>query len=180
MNDLSDGRSGFPSARRGRFASARAGATSRATLALLAALGSGSCGSSGEKPDGAAALDTNCEGTGDDFFAGISKTSPAGVTMEIVSAEPAPPANSDQNAWTVRLTDDGAAPLEGANLIVAPFMPQHGHSAPNIIGNELGGGLYTLAPIYLKMTGLWEVTLKATPAEGTESRVMFRFCIPPR
>jgi len=150
-----------------------------AALTLLAALGAGACGSPGGQAEDAAVFN-NCEGTGDEFFAGISKTSPAGVTMEIVSAEPAPPANSDQNAWTVKLTDGAAVPLEGASLIVAPYMPQHGHGAPNIIGDELGGGLYTLTPIYLKMTGLWEVTLKATPTDGAESRVVFRFCIPPR
>ena len=59
--------------------------------------------------------------------------------MEILSAEPAPPANSDQNAWTVKLTDaDAGAPIEGATLIVAPYMPQHGHGAPNIIGGRGG------------------------------------------
>lgn len=146
-----------------------------AALLLTALLSAAACGSSG------APATPDCDNLGEQFFAGISKTSAAGVTMEILSAEPAPPANSDQNAWTVKLTDaDAGAPIEGATLIVAPYMPQHGHGAPNIIGDEVGGGSYTLSPIYLKMTGLWEVTLKATPAGGTESRVMFPFCIPPR
>jgi hypothetical protein len=146
-------------------------------LLAASALAPGACGSAG------GSMPEDCDNLGEEFFAGISKTSAADVTMEIVSAEPAPPANSDKNAWTVRLTDtstEAAAPIEGANLIVAPYMPQHGHGAPNIPATEEGGGSYTLSPIYLKMTGLWEVTLKATPAGGPESRVMFRFCIPPR
>lgn len=149
-------------------------------LAISAGGFAGACGSTAATGD---APFNNCDDLGEEFFAGMSKTSAAGVRMELVAAEPAPPANSDQNAWTVRLGDDpsdAGVPLEGANVIVAPYMPQHGHGAPNIIGGELGGGLYLLSPIYLKMTGLWEVTLKAIPAGGTESRVMFRFCIPPR
>lgn len=160
------------------------GAAGHVTAVLLlatATLSSAACGpSGGNASDGA--VFNNCDDLGEDFFAGMSKTSPGGVTMEIVSADPAPPANSDRNTWTVKLTDSSsaAAPIEGATLIVAPYMPQHGHGAANIIAAEDGGGSYTLSPIYLKMTGLWEVTLKATPLDGTESRVMFPFCIPPR
>jgi photosystem II stability/assembly factor-like uncharacterized protein len=149
-------------------------------LLIAGAMSSGACGANGEPSTDVGAVFHNCEDRGEDFFAGIAKTSPGGVTTTIVAATPTPPANADDNDWTVRLTDPSGAPLLGATLVVAPYMVDHGHGAPNVIALEESDGTYHLAPVYLKMTGLWQVTLKATPAGGSESRVMFPICIPPR
>lgn len=153
-------------------------------LLTAGAMSWGACGASGDPTPAVGAVFNNCEDRGEDFFPGIAKTSPEGVTMAITAAAPTPPANTDDNDWIVKLTDAAGAPLLGANVVVAPYMVDHGHGAPNVIALEEGDGNYHLAPVYLKMTGLWQVTLKATPAGGQaaeqESRVMFPFCIPPR
>jgi len=166
------------------------GAWRRMVLVLLTAgaMSSGACGADGPPMKDLGAVFNNCEDRGEDFFAGIAKTSADGVTMAIAAAAPTPPANTDDNAWTVRLTDPSGAPVLGANLVVAPYMVDHGHGAPPVLALEESEGNYHVAPVYLKMTGLWQVTLKATPAaspesgeaNAVESRVMFSFCIPPR
>ena len=151
---------------------------------LLACLLSG-CSSPAEtapgdgKPDGSG-FDLTCEGRADNYFAGMKKASAdGGVTVEIVSADPAPPANSDMNAWTLKLSSDSGAAFEGATIVGAPFMIDHGHGAPNQIASDLTGGRYKLGPLALKMAGLWQVTLKITPPGGQEISVVFSFCIPP-
>ena len=146
---------------------------------LLAACGPAETAPGNGKPDGSG-FDPTCEGRADDYFAGMKKTSTnGGVTVEIVSADPAPPANSDMNAWTLKLSGDGGAPFEGATIVGSPFMIDHGHGAPNQIASELTGGRYKLGPLALKMAGLWQVTLKITPPGGQEISVVFSFCIPP-
>ena len=133
----------------------------------------------GSKPDGAG-FDPTCEGRADSYFAGMKKTSTGdGLTVEIVSADPAPPANTDTNSWMLKLSGVGGTPVEGATIIGAPFMVDHGHGAANQIASEVGGGRYKLGPLALKMAGLWQVTLKITPAGGQETPVVFSFCIPP-
>lgn len=123
----------------------------------------------------------SCEGRGDEYFAGIAKTSEGGtLTVAVVSAEPAPPANSYTNKWTLAVTDaTNEAPMLGALVVAAPYMVDHGHGAPNVIGTEVGEGAYLIDPLSLKMNGLWDVTLKVTPSGGEESRVVFSFCVQP-
>ena len=144
----------------------------------LTACGSGETGAETGNPD--AGFDPTCEGRADNYFAGMKKTSAgAALTVEIVSAEPAPPANNDTNSWTLKLSSADAAPVEGATIIGSPFMIDHGHGAANQIATELGAGRYKLGPLALKMAGLWQVTLKITPPAGQETPVVFSFCIPP-
>ena len=132
----------------------------------------------GSKPD--AGLDPTCEGRAESYFAGMKKTSTGGaLTVEIVSADPAPPANTDTNLWMLKLSGSGGTPVEGATIIGSPFMIDHGHGAANQIASELGGGRYKLGPLALKRAGLWQVTLKITPTGGQETSVVFSFCIPP-
>src|SRR5262245_55584821 len=142
---------------------------------LLSAIG---CGGSG--PDGTEAP-PSCENRGDMYFAGITKTSDDGTaTVQITSAAPAPPANSYTNDWDLLVTDPVfGTPMLGALVIAAPYMVDHGHGAPNVIATESGDGVYTIDPLSLKMNGLWDVTMKVTPAGGTEERVVFSFCVMP-
>ena len=123
----------------------------------------------------------SCENRGDMYFAGITKTTTDGiVSVDITSAEPAPPANSYTNDWNLLITDaTTGAPVEGALVIAAPYMVNHGHGAPNVIADEAGAGVYVIDPLSLKMNGLWDVTMKVTPQGGVESRTVFSFCVLP-
>jgi hypothetical protein len=146
-----------------------------ATLATgLAALGLAGCGNGGVP-------EVICEGRGEAYFAGIAKTSEdAELVITLTSAEPAPPANSYANKWTLGVTDAVAAePVPGVFMVAAPYMVDHGHGAPNAIATEIGDGSYLVDPLSLKMNGLWDITIKATPAGGEETRAVFSFCVEP-
>jgi hypothetical protein len=146
-----------------------------AALAALSALGAGllGCGDAAAPPD--------CENRGDQYFAGIAKTTDDGAsTVQITSAAPAPPANSYSNRWELMVTDaTSSSPITGALVIAAPYMVDHGHGAPNAIATETDGGGYVIDPLSLKMNGLWDVTIKVTPQGGAESRMVFSFCVQP-
>ena len=120
-----------------------------------------------------------CEGRGDAFSAGMTKTAEGGdVVVSLESADPAPPANSADNVWTLRVTNVAGELVEHAELIAAPYMVDHGHGAPNQLASEIEPGLYSVSPLALQMSGLWEVTIRVVPEDGgPESRVLFSFCI---
>ena len=123
----------------------------------------------------------DCENRGDQYFAGITKTTDGGTTtIQITSAAPAPPANSYTNRWELLVTDATTTnPITGALVIAAPYMVDHGHGAPNVIATEMDGGAYLIDPLSLKMNGLWDVTMKVTPQGGAETRLVFSFCVLP-
>jgi hypothetical protein len=153
----------------------------RFTSTLLLAWLLSACSDPGAGLQKPAGFDPTCEGRADNYFAGMKKTSASGdVTIEIVAAEPAPPANSDMNMWTLKLSDGSGAAIAGADVIGAPFMIDHGHGSPNQIATEPSAGRYKVGPLALKMAGLWQVTLKVTPVDAKEAvPVVFYFCIPP-
>jgi hypothetical protein len=113
------------------------------------------------------------------YVAGMQKTGPKGlVSVTLVSSDPGPPIKGT-NTWTVLVTDGGKVPQSGAALKVNPFMPDHGHGSPaKPVIMPLGDvGQYKVAPLYLFMAGLWEVTLNVTTTAGMQDAVVFRFCI---
>lgn len=155
---------------------ARIARTAPPAVALAVALiGCGGDGGSDTEPL------PSCENRGDVYFAGIAKTTVDGLTnIQITSAAPAPPANSYTNDWNLLVTDAATgSPIEGALVIAAPYMVDHGHGAPNVIADEPGAGAYVINPLSLKMNGLWDVTMKVTPQGGSESRAVFSFCVLP-
>ena len=99
-----------------------------------------------------------------------------------MSANPAPPARDD-NTWVLQLSSMSGgtvgAPVSGATVTVTPFMPDHQHGSGKTVVVEpmTEAGQYELAPVNLWMPGLWETTISASSATGTDS-VVFRFCIP--
>jgi len=113
------------------------------------------------------------------YVAGMQKTGAKGQTIvTLLSSDPGPPIKGN-NVWKVLVTDAQSAPQTGANLTIYPFMPDHGHPSPGKpVAKPLAeAGQYTVAPVYLFMAGLWEVTFNVTPLSGTQDAVVFRFCI---
>ena len=119
----------------------------------------------------------------DEFVVGLAKMG-AGSALEfkLMSANPAPPARDD-NTWELQLSSVTGGtiggPVTGASLQVTPFMPDHQHGSGKTVVVEpmAEAGHYELTPINLWMPGLWETTISASSASGSDS-VVFRFCIP--
>ncbi|MFO0591030.1 MAG: FixH family protein [Polyangiaceae bacterium] len=147
--------------------------------AALAACSDGETGTSGTTT----ATTTDTSGCATDtraqvYAVGLSESSADGaVKITFVDADPAPPAKGN-NTWTVKLTDGSGAALAGATIEATAYMPDHGHTSPiKPTGTEKDPGTYELTPVNLFMPGIWEVTLKVTPAGGMAEEVKFTFCV---
>ena len=114
----------------------------------------------------------------DTFVVGLEKMGQGGaLDFKLMSATPAPPARLD-NTWVVAITTAAGAPVESAQLQVTPYMPKHGHtSAIRVVPTAMPDpGQYSLAHVNFSMPGVWETTITASAAAGTDS-AMYRFCI---
>jgi hypothetical protein len=147
------------------------------TLSLVI-LASTACGGSHEPNVHPTPSDTVTCGssTADAPNAGLSRQGALGrYTFELAAFDPAPPVVGT-NTWTVRVLDANEAPVTGAQLAIKAFMPLHGHGSSAVPQITPQGDSYSIAGVYLFMPGLWQITLTATTADGTDSAV-FNFCI---
>jgi hypothetical protein len=113
------------------------------------------------------------------YVAGMQKTALNGQTIvRLLSSDPGPPIKGN-NVWQVLVTDAANAPQPGTTLKVNPFMPDHGHGSPakTVVKPLSEPAQYTVAPLYLFMAGLWEITFNVTAQSGVQDAVVFRFCI---
>ncbi len=148
----------------------------RALAVLLLAAAVAGCGDE-PPPDPR----TNCaeDPRADTFVAGLEKASTDGTKVRMLEATPGPPDRGD-NMWLFQVVDASGAMMDGATVVVKPFMPEHGHgSTPaeftaTAVGSE---GKYNVGPVNFFMPGLWELTVKVTPAGLSEQQVKFGFCV---
>lgn len=143
-------------------------------VALVGALGG--CGSD----DPVAPVQaTGCaaEKRADVFQIGLRKVMPSGFAVSLVEAKPAPPVKGD-NFWTLRVTDAQGAPIDGADVSIVPFMPDHGHGSAlkSTVTSTGADGKYTVSRVYLPMAGFWEITVTVTRGATTEE-ARFGFCL---
>lgn len=117
----------------------------------------------------------------DDYRLGLSASGSI-FTATFVDAMPAPPDKGD-NRWEIALSDASGTPVEGAEITVLPFMPDHGHGTSVMAEVSPGEapGLYILDPVNLHMAGLWEIRLSISldleGGEVSEDSVLFSFCV---
>ena len=123
----------------------------------------------------------NCadEDRADEFVVGLEKNGLSGkLVFKLLEATPAPPSRGN-NAWILQVTSQGtAAPVTGATMVVTPFMPDHQHGSPIVVGIEPmpEAGNYKLSPVNLWMPGLWETKITAQNGQETDAAV-FSFCL---
>lgn len=143
-------------------------ALSSLSLISLLACAPGEGGDAG--PDGG--------GTSFDVYApGMSKTGES-LTFTLVEAVPGPPVPTEDNTWTVRVTGANDAAVEGLEVVLTPFMPEHDHGTtpPDFEGAPAAtAGEYSVGPFVLPMPGFWEFTLSADDGADVSDEVVFRF-----
>jgi hypothetical protein len=143
-------------------------------LALLSACGNGDGSAPTGNPGSVHVPD--CEGRGEEFSAGMIKQSNEGaVEVVLVRADVAPPAQGI-NTWTLRANDSAGLPIVGANVTATFLMPDHTHPARLEVAKELEPGVYEVA-LYFSMPGLWQTTVRVTPADASAASVVFAFCV---
>jgi len=152
-------------------------------LSLFACLGLAACGGGSSGPDAAEMVDCSTVTGVDTFHVGLEKMGAMGaLDFQMMSVDPAPPARGN-NTWVVQVNAMQAGvvgnPVDGASLVVTPFMPAHQHGTPIPVGITPAGqpGQYTLTPVNLWMPGVWETTIQVTSGSTTDSAV-YKFCIP--
>jgi hypothetical protein len=113
---------------------------------------------------------------------GMHVTSDAGTfIVKLLQSVPGPPVKG-QNTFTVEVDQaDTGAPLDGLDITVTPWMPDHGHgTTPVAVTAAANSGSYTLAPVYTYMSGFWQIqfTIAGMLAEaGTTDTAMIPICI---
>ncbi|GAC1352272.1 MAG: hypothetical protein NVS3B20_22550 [Polyangiales bacterium] len=94
----------------------------------------------------------------------------------LVEGDPAPPSKGN-NTWILRVLDKTDHAVTDAVVDVKPFMPDHGHGTSVLAkASPTADGTYRVAPLYMFMPGLWQVTFTAKTGDLTDSAV-FTFCI---
>jgi hypothetical protein len=155
--------------------------SARRGLCVLAALAVFGCGDHQGDHAADSPSDTECSGDFDVYEAGMTKQAePGELSVELVESEPGPPEVRKDNTWWLRLSDAEGEPVQGAELLVTPYMPKHQHGSAEVVIEELADGEYKLSPIELIMPGVWEIPVNITPPEGEPSEAIFRFCIAER
>jgi hypothetical protein len=151
---------------------------------LLAAFAAnGGCDAEGDdeedESEEAPRADCSTEMRDDTYALGLEKSG-ASVRLAFRDALPAPPDRGD-NTWTIALLDADGTPVEGAQIGVEPFMPDHMHGT-SIEAQVMPGeapGEYVIDRLNLFMPGLWDVTLNVALADGATDQVVFSFCVDP-
>lgn len=113
----------------------------------------------------------------DVYEPGITKSA-GELEVELIEASPAPP-DVGNNVWQLAVRGPGGEPVEGAVVIVSPFMPEHGHgTSPADYEGVEEEGVYEVGPFNLFMPGRWDVTVVVEDeGAGLEDEVLFRFLL---
>jgi hypothetical protein len=101
-------------------------------------------------------------------------------SIAIESADPAPPQTND-NTWTIMLTDASDAPVQGATFKFDTYMPDHRHHGSITPDAQPGKspGEYVISRLNLFMPGLWQITFTVTASDGTTTdSVQWIYCVP--
>ena len=113
------------------------------------------------------------------YTANMQVTGVGGLLNFVLQAsDPAPPIKGT-NSWTVKVLDAKTGmPVSAANLMVMPFMPDHGHGTSIVPTVTAQPDDYKIDNVYLFMAGLWRVTIQVTTTDGhNNDAANFLFCI---
>lgn len=142
------------------------------------------CGASSVKPaDGGGSFVTcDTDPRAVPYEPGLSVRSQQDLfTVRLLSSTPGPPVKG-KNRWLVRIEETvTATPLDGLDVAVAPFMPDHQHDTLKVVVTPGEAGTYTFDPVYLFMSGVWEVRMDIrgeSAGQGISDRAVIPSCIP--
>jgi hypothetical protein len=91
------------------------------------------------------------------------------------------------NTWDLEVRDASGQVVDGLTIEAVPKMPDHGHGTSiTPVTTDAGGGRYVISPLYLYMSGFWQITLNLSAPDsdgGSSSQlhpdsVVFNVCIP--
>ena len=74
-----------------------------------------------------------------------------------LTIEPNPPHVGTHHVVITLDADAEGAPLEGANVMLSPWMPAHGHGSTDVEAIEQAPGVYIADDVWLNMPGVWDL-----------------------
>jgi YtkA-like len=154
----------------------------RAGAMLVLAAAAGGCGAPAAADDASVGPLYSCaaETRAVQYAPNLERTSASGKFKGILlQSTPAPPARGS-DTWTVKMLDANDVALDGLQMTASPYMPDHHHptTVPATV-TPLGGGTYTVTPVYFFMPAYWTITFKLHPEDDvTMDGVVFPICIP--
>lgn len=84
-------------------------------------------------------------------------TAKSGPFVGTLTIEPNPPhVGTNHVVITLDAQSDGM-PLEGATVMVSPWMPAHGHGSMDVEAVEQAPGVYMSEDVWLNMPGVWDL-----------------------
>ena len=160
-----------------------------ALLAAVSALSGSGCGSGASSPQGpqgssltsdASFLTCATDTRAMPYQPGLSFASVAGTyTVKLLASVPGPPVKGN-NTWTLEVDDAAGAPADGLAVSASGYMPDHMHGTTPMVVTAAGAGTYTVAPVYLYMSGFWQVTVNLGGAaiDAGNDHAVIPMCIP--
>ena len=97
------------------------------------------------------------------------------LSIQLLTSDPAPP-GVDLNTWTFKVLKQDGTAISGANVKIAPYMPDHGHGPSVVPSIAAAGDTYTATNVDLFMPGVWQITF-SIDAAGTLDQVVMDFCV---
>jgi hypothetical protein len=171
--------------------------------ALLVAagwLGSAGCSASSDSTDGSSSLsqfvDCTKETRATPYAPGtVERSGQMEFDVTLVDNRPGaadaqkPPGTwvRGSNTWDLMVRDSSGQGVGGLTIETVPRMPVHNHGTSiTPVTTDAGGGHYVISPLYLYMSGFWQITLNisALVSDGGSSSqlhpdsVVFNVCIP--
>ena len=133
-------------------------------LAVIFIVGVGGCSSGGATPGPSGPVTFPPDAL-------LALPSASGRLSVAVRTSPQPPVKG-VNAVQFRITDAAGVAVDGAGVVVVPWMPSHGHgtSVRPLVEAE-GDGVYTITNVYLYMDGQWQLrsTLSLQAGDAPDS-----------
>jgi YtkA-like len=148
-------------------------------LVVMAAVGCGSPASTVDDASTGPLYSCSAETRAVQYMPNLERTSASGKYKGIlVESVPAPPAHGS-DTWTVKIVDANDVAQDGLPMTASPYMPDHRHpTTVKATVTPVGGGTYTVTPVYFFMPGYWEITFKLHPDDDPMDGVVFPICIP--
>lgn len=143
------------------------------TPAEGAAGGAGAAGAGGSAPS-VCAKDDRAQ----TFTQGLEARSDKGtLTLRLLTIDPNPVFKGN-NAWKLQIVDAAGSPVDGLEVSVKPFMPDHNHGSSIVPSVTPAGsdGRYDVTLLNLFMPGLWQVTF-TVKSQGQTEQATFSFCV---
>lgn len=112
-------------------------------------------------------------------LAGTTYALPNRTRLLLDHADP-DPAALGQNLWTLRLISGRNHPVDGARVVLRPFMVAHGHGTlpDHFDAVGTGEGRYRVGPFRLFMPGDWRMEIDVEFANQAKRQAVLHVCVP--